>query len=52
LLFELGYTRSQADEMAKQKDLIVPGINIRMRTLMQTLGTEWGAKYIRSGFLD
>jgi len=50
LLFELGYTVSQADEMTKQKDLIVPGINIRMRTLMQTLGTEWGRNTLDQDF--
>jgi len=50
LLLELGYTASQADEMTKQKDLIVPGINIRMRTLMQTLGTEWGRNTLDQDF--
>lgn len=50
LLLELGYTISQADEMSNQKDLIVPGINIRMRTLMQTLGTEWGRNTLDQDF--
>jgi len=50
LLLELGYTANQADEMIKQKDLIVPGINIRMRTLMQTLGTEWGRNTLDQDF--
>jgi hypothetical protein len=50
LLFELGYTPARATEMIKQKDLIVPGINIRMRTLMQTLGTEWGRNTLDQDF--
>jgi hypothetical protein len=50
LLVELGYTPARATEMIKQKDLVVPGINIRMRTLMQTLGTEWGRNTLDQDF--
>jgi hypothetical protein len=50
LLVELGYTPSRATDIIKQKDLVVPGINIRMRTLMQTLGTEWGRNTLDQDF--
>jgi hypothetical protein len=50
LLVELGYTPARTTEMIRQKDLIVPGINIRMRTLMQTLGTEWGRNTLDQDF--
>ena len=50
LLLEMGYSQTQVSQMMKEKDFIVSGVNIRMRTLMQTLGTEWGRNTLDQDF--
>jgi hypothetical protein len=50
LLLDLGYSQAQASEMMKKKDCVVPGIDIRVRTLMQTLGTEWARNTLDQDF--
>jgi hypothetical protein len=50
MLMEIGYSMCEAEELILKKEYIVPELGVRIRTLMQTLGTEWGREKIEKRF--
>jgi hypothetical protein len=50
MLMEIGYSMCEAEELIQKKEYIVPELGVRIRTLMQTLGTEWGREKIEKRF--
>jgi hypothetical protein len=45
-LMGFGYSKGDAERIAKDKDFVIGEINLRVRDVMQLLGTEWGRKLI------
>jgi hypothetical protein len=46
LLESCGYTNREARKIVNEKDMVIPGLNTRCRTILQTLGTDWGRNII------
>lgn len=47
LMSGFGYTRASCDVFLAEKKQVIPELNVSMRHLLQTLGTEWGRSMIR-----
>lgn len=50
LLESAGYDRNQAWAIVNNKDMVVPGLGFRSRTIQQRLGTEWGRMAMSEDF--
>jgi hypothetical protein len=50
LLESMGYDNAQAWHIVKNKEMIVPTLGFRSRTLQQKLGTEWGRMAMSESF--
>jgi len=42
----MGYSKNQARHLIYNKDYMIPGLNITVRKIMQTIGTDWGREII------
>jgi hypothetical protein len=42
----MGYSNEQATHMIYNKEVVIPELNITVRKIMQTIGTEWGRETI------
>lgn len=42
----MGYSKEQACHLIYNKDYVLPGLNITVRKIMQTIGTDWGREII------
>lgn len=42
----MGYSDEQACHLVYNKDFVLPGLNVTVRKIMQTIGTDWGREII------
>lgn len=45
-LMGFGYSKGDAERIIKDKDFVIGEVNLRVRDIVQTIGTEWGREMI------